>query len=358
MNVNAHRDADSSAVADLIAFLDASPSPWHAVESMIERLTGFERLDERDAWTDVPTAGFVVRDAALIAWRLPAGATDASLPFRLVGGHTDSPCLRVKPHPDAGGFGWKQLAVEVYGGILNNSWLDRDLGVAGRLIAGDGTAALVDVHEPIARVPQLAVHLDREVNSVGLLLDTQQHLSPVWGVGFPAVGDFAAWIGDRAGIAGMPAWWELSLYDVQGAVGARSRRLAAVVRSARQPAVVLGSGDSAAGCRTVRPRRADRDERSRGGRLVESVGSGRAVPRARDRPTGRVTWRNRQRPDSGTRRIRLRIVRQRACGAPELSRTPRAGTPTDRERWAGDQGELESALRHVGVDRVDVPPGM
>ena len=118
-------------LADLIAFLDASPSPWHAVESMIERLTGFERLDERDAWSDVPSAGFVVRDAALIAWRLPAGATDASLPFRIVGGHTDSPCLRVKPHPDAGGFGWKQLAVEVYGGILNNSWLDRDLGVAG-----------------------------------------------------------------------------------------------------------------------------------------------------------------------------------------------------------------------------------
>ena len=208
---------DPAAIADLISFLDASPSPWHAVESMIERLTGFERLDEREAWPDVPTAGFVVRDAALIAWRLPAAATGASLPFRLVGGHTDSPCLRVKPNPDTGGFGWRQLAVEVYGGILNNSWLDRDLGVAGRLITDDGTAVLVDVHEPIARVPQLAVHLDREVNSVGLLLDTQQHLSPVWGVGFPAVGDFAAWVGDRAGISGLPSWWELSLYDVQGA---------------------------------------------------------------------------------------------------------------------------------------------
>ncbi|MET0908434.1 MAG: M18 family aminopeptidase, partial [Ilumatobacteraceae bacterium] len=203
-------------LGDLIGFLDASPSPWHAVESTIERLAGFERLDESAPWPDVPAAGYVVRDAALIAWRLPSGPTDPASPFRIVGGHTDSPCLRVKPRPDAGAFGWKQLAVEVYGGILNNSWLDRDLGVAGRLIARDGTAALVDVHEPIARVPQLAVHLDRDVNGIGLVLDTQQHLSPVWGVGFAAVGEFADWIGARAGVAS-PAWWELSLFDVQGA---------------------------------------------------------------------------------------------------------------------------------------------
>ena len=203
-------------LGDLLAFLDRSPSPWHAVESTIERLTGFERLDESAPWSDVPAAGYVVRDAALIAWRLPTGPTDPARPFRIVGAHTDSPCLRVKPHPDAGAFGWKQLAVEVYGGILNNSWLDRDLGVAGRLIATDGTATLVDVHEPIARVPQLAVHLDRDVNGVGLLLDTQQHLSPVWGVGFAAVGEFAEWIGERAGVAA-PSWWELSLFDVQGA---------------------------------------------------------------------------------------------------------------------------------------------
>jgi aspartyl aminopeptidase len=209
--------APDIALADLITFLDGSPSPWHAVESTIHRLAGFERLAEGDRWDDIPVAGFVVRDAALIAWRLPAGDTHADLPFRLVGGHTDSPCLRVKPHPDAGAFGWRQLAVEVYGGILNNSWLDRDLGVAGRLIDQDGSSTLVDVREPIARVPQLAVHLDREVNAGGLILDTQQHLSPVWGVGFPAVGDFAEWIGHRGGLDGCPGWWELSLYDVQGA---------------------------------------------------------------------------------------------------------------------------------------------
>ncbi len=202
---------------DLIDFLDASPSPWHAVESTIDRLVGFDRIHEHEAWDEIPAAGYVVRDAAIIAWRLPHGSSDPAVPFRLVGGHTDSPCLKVKPRPDAGILGWKQLAVEVYGGILNNSWLDRDLGVAGRLIAADGTATLVNVAEPVARVPQLAVHLDRDVNGVGLLLDTQQHLSPVWGVGFPSVGDFASWIAARAGLDTAPSWWELSLYDVQGA---------------------------------------------------------------------------------------------------------------------------------------------
>jgi aspartyl aminopeptidase len=205
------------ALDDLIAFLDASPSPWHVVESVAARLDGFEVLDERDRWNAVPQSGYVVRGAALIAWRLPTTTAPASTPLRIVGAHTDSPCLRVKPQADAGGFGWKQLAVEVYGGILNNSWLDRDLGVAGRLIAADGSSVLVNVDEPIARIPQLAVHLDRDVNGAGLLLDTQQHLCPVWGVGTPSMGEFAAWIADRAGLDAPPAWWELSLYDVQRA---------------------------------------------------------------------------------------------------------------------------------------------
>lgn len=203
------------ALDDLIGFLDASPSPWHAVESTIERLPGFVMLEEADDWDEVPAAGYVVRDGAIIAWRLPP-EPDAATPFRVVGAHTDSPCLSVKPRPDTGLLGWKQLAVEVYGGILNNSWLDRDLGVAGRVIAADGTSSLVHVAEPVARVPQLAVHLDREANA-GLALDTQQHLSPVWGVGTPEIGEFATWIGERAGLDGPASWWELSLYDVQGA---------------------------------------------------------------------------------------------------------------------------------------------
>jgi len=203
--------------ADLIEFLDASPSPWHAVESTVDRLDGFTRLDETEAWTDLPDAGYVVRSGAIIAWRLPSGPTSSHTPFRLVGAHTDSPCLRVKPRPDTGGHGWKQLAVEVYGGILNNTWLDRDLGIAGRVVGADGGVSLLNVAEPVARVPQLAVHLDRDVNGGGLTLDTQQHLTPVWGVGTSSPGEFASWVREAAEMSSDPAWWELCLYDTQGA---------------------------------------------------------------------------------------------------------------------------------------------
>jgi aspartyl aminopeptidase len=221
-------EAHATDLHDLIDFLDASPSPWHVVRSVVERLEGFTPLDERDAWDDVPDAGYVVRSGAVIAWRLPDAAAPAHAPVRLVGAHTDSPCLRIKPRPDTGGHGWRQLAVEVYGGILNNSWLDRDLGIAGRVIAHDGSVSLVDVAEAVARVPQLAVHLDRDVNGSGLALDTQQHLTPVWGVGTPAPGQFADWLRDRSGLADDPAWWELCLYDVQGAavIGADRSMLA------------------------------------------------------------------------------------------------------------------------------------
>jgi len=215
-------------VADLIDFLDASPSPWHAVQSTIDRLDGFVRLDETEAWIDIPDAGYVVRSGAIIAWRLPVGPVPTHAPFRLVGAHTDSPCLRVKPRPDTGGHGWKQLAVEVYGGILNNSWLDRDLGIAGRVVGVDGSVSLLNVAEPIARVPQLAVHLDRDVNGGGLTLDTQQHLTPVWGVGMSSTGEFASWVREVGDMSSEPAWWELCLYDVQGAavIGADQSLLA------------------------------------------------------------------------------------------------------------------------------------
>jgi aspartyl aminopeptidase len=204
-------------LADLVSHLDASPSPFHAVESARQRLdvAGFVAISDGDAWDGVPARGFVARDGALIAWVLPAvDRPDAA--FRLVGAHTDSPCLRVKPYPDTGTAGWRQLGVEVYGGVLLNSWLDRDLGIAGRVVMGDGSSHLVDVRRPVARVPQLAIHLDRGVNETGLKLDAQQHVHPVWGSGTSTPGEFADWLAEAAGID-RPAWWELCLYDVQGA---------------------------------------------------------------------------------------------------------------------------------------------
>ena len=200
---------------DLIAYLDSSPSPWHATASATQRLTaaGFQEVTLAAPFVDIPAKGFVQRGAALVAWHR-GSATGPSSPLRIVGAHTDSPCLKVKSRADAGGYGWKQLAVEVYGGALLNSWLDRDLGVAGRveLRAGWRTVA---VDEPIARVPQLAIHLDREVNERGVILDKQIHMAPVWGVGVARDGEFREWLAGRADVpAGEIVGWDLCLFDV------------------------------------------------------------------------------------------------------------------------------------------------
>jgi aspartyl aminopeptidase len=214
----------SGGLDDLIAFLDASPSPWHAVRSAAQRLdaAGFSRIELTDDWAGdaagFPSAAYVVVGASLVAFRtataLEAGARP--VPFRLVGAHTDSPCLRVKPRPDTGSLGWRQLAVEVYGGVLLNSWLDRDLGIAGRVVLDDGRTADVCVDAAVCRVPQLAIHLDRDVNDKGLVLDKQQHLSPVWGTGTPKEGAFREWLAahlDDDVSAGDISWWELCLFD-------------------------------------------------------------------------------------------------------------------------------------------------
>lgn len=209
------------ALDDLRDHLDSSPSPHHAVAATVRRLAraGFVEVSEHDPWHVVPDHGYVRRAGALIAWSCPEDAGLTS--WRLIGAHTDSPGLRIKPRPDVERYGWQQLGIEVYGGVLANSWLDRDLGIAGRVLLSDGTDHLVDVREPVARVPQLAIHLDRNAND-GLVLDRQQHLTPVWGTTDPAHAvPFAQWIARRAHAAGpaqrVARWWELCLYDIQPA---------------------------------------------------------------------------------------------------------------------------------------------
>ena len=197
---------------DLIDFLDASPSPWHAAQTAASLLdsSGFTELAETDAWVDVPAAGFIRRGGALIAWRLAEGAPAG---LKIVGAHTDSPGLRVHPHADVATANWRQLGVEIYGGALLNSWLDRDLGIAGRVVAADGSATLVNVDQPVARVPRLAIHLDRDVNEKGLVLDRHVQLRPVWAT--DAGQPFTRWLAETTGADG--AFWELCLYDVQKA---------------------------------------------------------------------------------------------------------------------------------------------
>lgn len=141
---------------DLMSFLAASPSPYHAVANTAERLekAGFRQVSETDAWDGTAGGKYVLRGGAIVAWYVPEGAAPHT-PFRIVGAHTDSPNLRVKPLPDTGAHGWRQVAVEIYGGPLMNSWLDRDLGLSGRLTLRDGSTRLVNVDRPLLRVPQL-----------------------------------------------------------------------------------------------------------------------------------------------------------------------------------------------------------
>lgn len=191
--------------SDLLAYLAAAPSPYHAVAESRRRLheAGFQALDLHEPWPEGPGKHLVARGGALVAWEVPEGAS-AATPFRIVGAHTDSPNLRVKPHPDTGAAGWQQLAVEVYGGALWNSWLDRDLGLSGRAVVridGELEERLFHCDCPLARIPQLAIHLDRDVNGQGLKLNPQQHLTPVWGVGPIEPGAFVAHLAEELGVA-------------------------------------------------------------------------------------------------------------------------------------------------------------
>ncbi|GGZ98570.1 putative M18 family aminopeptidase 2 [Streptomyces spiroverticillatus] len=165
-----------------------------------ERLekAGFRQVAETDAWDGTTGGRYVLRGGAIIAWFVPEG-TSPHTPFRIVGAHTDSPNLRVKPLPDTGNEGWRQVAVEIYGGTLLNTWLDRDLGLAGRLTLRDGSHRLVNIDRPLLRVPQLAIHLDRQVNE-GMKLDKQRHMQPIWGQGEVHEGDLIAYVAEEAGL--------------------------------------------------------------------------------------------------------------------------------------------------------------
>ncbi|KUO21232.1 M18 family aminopeptidase [Streptomyces dysideae] len=203
---------------DLMSFLSASPTPYHAVANTAERLekAGFRQVAETDAWDGSTGGKYVLRGGAIVAWYVPEGA-EPHTPFRIVGAHTDSPNLRVKPRPDSGAHGWRQVAVEIYGGPLLNSWLDRDLGLAGRLSLRDGSSRLVNIDRPLLRVPQLAIHLDRSVSAEGLKLDKQRHLQPIWGLGDNIRdGDLIAFLEESAGIAaGQVTGWDLMVHSVE-----------------------------------------------------------------------------------------------------------------------------------------------
>jgi aspartyl aminopeptidase len=188
---------------DLLAFIDASPTPFHAVQQAAARLAGqgFAPVSESES-DSLPPSGVIVRGGSLIAWRVGGGGPQAG--FRVLGAHTDSPNLRIKPRPDTGSAGFRQLGVEPYGGLLANTWLDRDLVLAGRVVVErDGLLAehLVRLDDPVIRIPQLAIHLDGDIRENGLKLNAQDHLSPVLGPGEPQEGAFRSLLADAVGVA-------------------------------------------------------------------------------------------------------------------------------------------------------------
>lgn len=223
----------------LFEFIEASPSPYHAAAAAADMLAsaGFTEAARTDPWSLLDWgSGFVTRDGGtLVAARAAQDVDPDRLSFRVIGAHTDSPNLRLRPKPDTGAFGYRQLGVEIYGGVLLNSWLDRDLGLSGRVTVrgsderADASRELLgveehrDTHFPfwrdadggsgsgapvqpttvlwrcdraLLRVPQLAIHLDREVND-GLKLDRQQHMTPVWGLGAPSANGFREFLAEE-----------------------------------------------------------------------------------------------------------------------------------------------------------------
>ncbi|NBP49680.1 MAG: M18 family aminopeptidase [Actinobacteria bacterium] len=195
-------------VGSLLADLDASPTQHHLVALWRRRL-----LDAGYAERFGSSRGFVARGGALIAWTGMGRMADDGV--RIVGAHSDSPGLVLKPRPDQRAFGASQLGLEVYGSPLLNSWLDRDLRVAGRVVFDDGSSETFDSGQPVARISQLAIHLDRDVNDRGLVLDRQRHLVATWFTGEPAPA-FEPWLASLVGSRPVAAW-EARLVDHQGA---------------------------------------------------------------------------------------------------------------------------------------------
>ncbi|HEY9033157.1 MAG TPA: M18 family aminopeptidase [Pseudomonadales bacterium] len=161
-----------STVQDLLDFVYQSPTPFHAVASMRQRLlaAGFELLPEQQAWQMQPGGRYLVtrNDSSIIAFIY--GHDDVrEQGIRMVGAHTDSPCLKVKPNPDIFSNQYWQLGVEVYGGVLLNPWFDRELGLAGRVSLLDGQGQLqhrlLHLDRAVGMIPSLAIHLDKEANS-------------------------------------------------------------------------------------------------------------------------------------------------------------------------------------------------
>jgi aspartyl aminopeptidase len=217
-----------AAAKRMIRFIDASPTPAHVVANVAAQLEedGFSRLREEDPWAiEAGARKYVVRGGSTVVAFQVGRKSPATSGYRILGAHTDSPALRVKPKPEISSAGHVQLGVEVYGGVLLSTWLDRDLSLAGRVMVQRGAAIgaeLVDLGRPIARISNLAIHLDREVNKNGLKINEQKHLPATIALGSnDAEIDVRGIVAAEIGVAREAILThDLLLYDTQkGALG-------------------------------------------------------------------------------------------------------------------------------------------
>jgi aspartyl aminopeptidase len=227
-NISAISAQARECAQDLLNFIDASPSPWHAVDSSAQRLNqhGFSQLQETETW-QLQAGGryYVIRGGASIIAFIVGKQPLVDSGFRMVGAHTDSPGLRLKPNAADSSEGLIRIGVEVYGGPILATFTDRDLSIAGRVMvrSAHGTEThLVKFDEALVRLPNLAIHMNREVNDKGLKLNKQTELPLIFGEGqdgIKADQQFLSHIADKINVKTTDILtFELNVFDTQKGV--------------------------------------------------------------------------------------------------------------------------------------------
>lgn len=176
------QESSTETAWELINFIAGAPSSFHAAQQVARTLAeaGFTEVFADQPWGSSPGGYYLVQGGAVLAWYLPETAAAGTTGYRIIGAHTDSPGFKLKPIPQGITSGFDQLHVEIYGGPIIPSWFDRELVLAGQVVLADGSCHVVAT-PPIARIPHLAIHLDRSVND-GFSPDRQQHTQPIIGV--------------------------------------------------------------------------------------------------------------------------------------------------------------------------------
>ena len=222
MNISPEARAQAQ---DLLSFIDASPSPWHAVYSIEQRLQaqGFIQLEEAQRWKlEAGGRYYVVRGgASIIAFKLgqqPLSDTG----FRMIGAHTDSPGLRLKTHAAHASNGMVRLGVEIYGGPILATFTDRDLSLAGRVnvrTTNGFEARLLKFDQPLLRLPNLAIHMNRDVNEQGLKLNKQTELPLLFSLSNEKMGareQFFELLASKLAVSAKDIMtYELNVFDTQ-----------------------------------------------------------------------------------------------------------------------------------------------